>query len=179
MLQRQEATQTLLVLLHHPLHLPWGEKPGSWARGKLGGNVCDQGHGYSSGKWLLHAQLPLFSVPPWTPTLTRLLFSISFIIPAPGLLFSLLPFKKKSQWDFYWCSLLSSTFSPLLAPRASLPSLTLLSLRRLSCQYLHVSYLPVVPDSCLETLQVRVCLSVFFCLSPNGPGATKENHINI
>ena len=60
--------------------LPQGEKPGSWARGKLGGSVCDQGNGYSSGKWLSSLpSFPLSLVPPWTPTLTRLLFS-SFIM---------------------------------------------------------------------------------------------------
>ena len=80
MLQRQEATQTLLVLLDHPVRLPQGEKPGSWARGKLGGSVCDQGNGYSSGKWLSSLLgIPLSLVPPGTPTLTRSLFS-SFIM---------------------------------------------------------------------------------------------------
>lgn len=69
--REQETTQTLLVLLNHLVRLPQGEKPGSWARGKLGGSVCDQGNGYSSENGSSMPSFPLLG-PTLDPNLTQI-----------------------------------------------------------------------------------------------------------
>lgn len=94
MLRRQEATQTLLVLLGHSLCLPRGKKPGSWARGKLGGNVCERGKDVAQEMAALYPDSPTPRSHPGPQHYPERAFLevLECGVPAPALLFSRLPF---------------------------------------------------------------------------------------
>lgn len=94
MLRRQEATQTFLVLLSHPLCLPRGKKPGSWARGKLGGNVCERGKDVAQemAALCLDSPTPRSHPGPQRCPERAFLEVLECGMPAPALLFYGLPF---------------------------------------------------------------------------------------
>ena len=89
-----------LVLLGHPLCLPWGKKSGSRARGKLGGNVCERGKDVAQemAPLCLDSPAPRSHPGPQRYPECAFLEVLECGMPAPALLFCCLPFFFLISW---------------------------------------------------------------------------------